>query len=244
MKQLDEYRDQNIVVLGLARSGVQVAKVLHQAGAKVIVNDQKERQQCPEASELEALGISVICGGHPDDLIHEGVNLLVKNPGIPYKVQPIQQALELGIPVVTEVEIAYHLCEAPIIGITGSNGKTTTTTWVGRLFESAGLAPIVAGNIGTPLSEAAAHATADHWMVVELSSFQLKGTQRFRPRIAALLNLTETHLDYHGGMDDYVSSKAKLFANQTAEDTAVLNWDDPVCRGWFHISRRKSCPSR
>lgn len=242
MRQLDDYRDKNIVVLGLAKSGVQVAKVLHQAGACVIVNDRKVREQCPEASELEALGISVICGGHPDDLIHPGVSLLVKNPGIPYSVLPVQKALDLNIPVVTEVEIAYHLCEAPMIGITGSNGKTTTTTWVGKLLESAGLSPIVAGNIGTPLSEAAAEATEDNWLVAELSSFQLKGTEKFRPRIAALLNITQTHLDYHGEMEDYIASKARLFANQSAEDIAVLNWDDPVCRNLVPYIKARIVP--
>ncbi|HAF99898.1 UDP-N-acetylmuramoyl-L-alanine--D-glutamate ligase [Paenibacillus lactis] len=242
MKHPDEYRGKTVVVLGLARSGVQVAKVLHKAGAEVTVNDRKEREQCPEASELEALGISVICGGHPDDLIHPGVALLVKNPGIPYSVPPVQNAMELGVPVVTEVEVAYHICAAPMIGITGSNGKTTTTTWVGQLLEDAGLSPIVAGNIGTPLSEAAQEANPDNWMVVELSSFQLKGTEDFRPRIAALLNIAETHLDYHGGMDDYIASKAKLFANQTADDTAVLNWDDPVCRSLVPYIKARILP--
>lgn len=230
MNHPETYRGQQVVVLGLAKSGVQVAKVLHRAGADVIVNDKKDREQCPEASELEALGISVVCGGHPDDLIHSDVKLVVKNPGIPYHAPPVQQALELGIEVVTEVEVAYHLCGAPIIGITGSNGKTTTTTWVGNMLNQAGLKPIVAGNIGTPLCEAAEQAASDNWMVVELSSFQLKGTVEFRPRIAALLNVAETHLDYHGGMEDYVASKAKLFANQQPDDIAILNWDDAVCR--------------
>lgn len=242
MKHPDEYREKRVVVLGLAKSGVQVAKVLERAGAKVTVNDKKEREQCPEASELEALGISVVCGGHPDNLINEDVQLVVKNPGIPYQAPPVQKALELGIEVVTEVEVAYHLCEAPIIGITGSNGKTTTTTWVGNMLEQAGLKPIVAGNIGTPLSEAAEQAEPDNWMVVELSSFQLKGTVDFRPRIACLLNIAETHLDYHGGMDDYVASKAKLFANQQSEDTAVLNWDDPVCRALVPYIKGKLVP--
>ncbi|CAM4243734.1 UDP-N-acetylmuramoyl-L-alanine--D-glutamate ligase [Paenibacillus xylanexedens] len=231
MNHPESYRGQQVVVLGLAKSGVQVAKVLDRAGAKVTVNDKKERDQCPEASELEALGISVVCGGHPDDLIHSGVKLVVKNPGIPYHAAPVQQALALGIEVVTEVEVAYHLCAAPMIGITGSNGKTTTTTWVGEMLEHAGLNPIVAGNIGTPLCEAAEQASPDHWMVVELSSFQLKGTVDFRPRIASLLNVAETHLDYHGDLDDYVASKAKLFANQQPDDVAILNWDDAVCRG-------------
>ncbi len=219
-----------MVVLGLAKSGVQVAKVLHERGAVVTVNDKKERDQSPEASELESLGISVICGGHPDDLIHEGVSLVVKNPGIPYSVPPVQKALELGIEIVTEVEVAYRICAAPMIGITGSNGKTTTTTWVGKMLDAAGMNPIVAGNIGTPLCQAAQEAGGDNWMVVELSSFQLKGTESFRPKVGALLNVAETHLDYHGGMEDYVASKARLFANQESEDTAVLNWDDPVCR--------------
>ncbi|WP_151735841.1 UDP-N-acetylmuramoyl-L-alanine--D-glutamate ligase [Paenibacillus tengchongensis] len=231
MKHPDMYRGEEVVVLGLARSGVQVAKVLHEHGAVVTVNDKKERDQSPEASELEVLGISVICGGHPEGLIHEGVSLVVKNPGIPYSVPPVQKALELGIEIVTEVEVAYHLSPAPMIGITGSNGKTTTTTWVGKMLEAAGMKPIVAGNIGTPLCQAAQEAQDDNWMVVELSSFQLKGTAGFRPKVGALLNVAETHLDYHGDMDDYIASKAKLFTNQGPEDTAVLNWDDPVCRG-------------
>ncbi|WP_341282185.1 UDP-N-acetylmuramoyl-L-alanine--D-glutamate ligase [Paenibacillus sp. FSL H8-0537] len=224
------YRGRRVVVLGLARSGVSVAKVFHSYGAEVIVNDKKEQDQCPEAEELIALGISVLCGSHPDDLITADTALLVKNPGIPYSTPPIRQAAATGVEIVTEVEVAYWLSPAPIIGITGSNGKTTTTTWIGELLEAAGKNPIVAGNIGRPLCEAAVEATEDNWLVAELSSFQLKGTSGFRPRVALLLNVVETHLDYHGGMEDYIHSKAKLFANQTAEDTAVLNWDDPVCR--------------
>ncbi|MFF2909704.1 UDP-N-acetylmuramoyl-L-alanine--D-glutamate ligase [Paenibacillus sp. NPDC057934] len=230
MKHPDLYRGEEVVVLGLAKSGVQVAKVLHERGAVVTVNDRKEREQSPEASELESLGISVICGGHPEGLIHPGIKLVVKNPGIPYSVPPVQKALELGIEVVTEVEVAYRLCAAPMIGITGSNGKTTTTTWVGQMLAAAGMKPIVAGNIGTPLCQAAQEASEDNWMVVELSSFQLKGTETFRPKVGCLLNVAETHLDYHGDMKDYVDSKAKIFANQLNSDTAVLNWDDPVCR--------------
>jgi UDP-N-acetylmuramoylalanine--D-glutamate ligase len=242
MNHPDTYRGKQVVVLGLAKSGVQVAKVLHKIGAIVKVNDKKVIQQCPEASELEALGISVICGGHPDDLIHSDVALVVKNPGIPYSAPPLLKAKELGIEIVTEVEIAYHLCEAPMIGITGSNGKTTTTTWVGEILRFAGLSPIVAGNIGTPLCEAVQDATENDWMVVELSSFQLKGIQQFRPRIGCLLNIAETHLDYHGDMDDYISSKAKLFVNQEEGDTAILNWDDPTCRALIPHMKGKVLP--
>ncbi|NHN28659.1 UDP-N-acetylmuramoyl-L-alanine--D-glutamate ligase [Paenibacillus agricola] len=224
------YQNQQIVILGLARSGVAVAKLFHELGAVVTVNDKKEREQCPEADELAALGISVICGSHPPTLIHGGVKLVVKNPGIPYTIAPLVKAEELGIEIVSEVEVAYHVCRAPMVCITGSNGKTTTTTWIGLMLDKAGLKPIVAGNIGRALTEAALEATEANQMVVELSSFQLKGTRDFHPQIACLLNLYETHLDYHGSMEDYIESKAKLFANQTPDDTAVLNWDDPVCR--------------
>lgn len=224
------YAGEEVVILGLARSGVAVAKLFHELGAIVTVNDQKTFDLCPEAEPLTALGISVLCGGHPDTLIHPGVSLVVKNPGIPYTIAPIQEALRLGIEIVTEVEVAGLICQAPIIGITGSNGKTTTTTWVGEILREAGQSPIIAGNIGRALCEAAEEATPEDWMVVELSSFQLKGIGRFKPRIACLLNISEAHLDFHGTMDDYIASKTKLFANQTLEDIAVLNWDDRTCR--------------
>ncbi|MEK3882509.1 UDP-N-acetylmuramoyl-L-alanine--D-glutamate ligase [Paenibacillus sp. PL2-23] len=230
MNHPSTYSGQRVVVLGLARSGVSVAKLFHKLGADVIVNDKKDRELCPEADELSALGISVLCGYHPDDLIDGRTALLVKNPGIPYSAAPVQAALARGVEVITEVEAAYWLSPAPIIGITGSNGKTTTTTLIGKLLEAAGMKPIVAGNIGLPLCEAVQEAEQDGWIVAELSSFQLKGTAAFRPQVGLLLNLAETHLDYHGDMEDYVASKRKLFANQQEGDTAVLNWDDKACR--------------
>ncbi|UJF35136.1 UDP-N-acetylmuramoyl-L-alanine--D-glutamate ligase [Paenibacillus hexagrammi] len=242
MRHPRDYRGLEVVILGLARSGVAAAKLFHQMGAIVQVNDKKDRFACPEADELEALGISVVCGHHPDTLVHPGVALVVKNPGIPYSVGPIQKAEELGIEVVTEVEVAYHFSHAPIIGITGSNGKTTTTTLIGLMLAEGGLSPVVAGNIGRALTEAAPEVTESDWLVVELSSFQLKGTSAFRPRIALLLNLYETHLDYHGTMEDYIHSKAKLFANQTEDDTAILNWDDAVCRELLPSLRAKLLP--
>jgi UDP-N-acetylmuramoylalanine--D-glutamate ligase len=230
MMQLTAYQGRHIVVLGLARSGVAAAKLFHSFGAAVVVNDMKERELCPEAEELTALGISVICGGHPEGLVTADTALLVKNPGIPYTSEPIVIAMKLGVEVVSEVEVAGKLSPAPIIGITGSNGKTTTTTLTGVLLEAAGLKSIIAGNIGRPLCEAAQEITADGWLVAELSSFQLKGTADFKPRIACLLNIAETHLDYHVTMTDYVDSKAKLFENQTLEDIAIYNEDDETCR--------------
>jgi UDP-N-acetylmuramoylalanine--D-glutamate ligase len=242
MKHPSAYRDQDVVVLGLARSGQAAAKLFHRFGARVVANDRKPRDQCPEADELEALGIRVICGGHPDSLIHPGVALVIKNPGIPYEAPPVVRAAQLGLETVTEVEVAWHLSQAPIIGITGSNGKTTTTSWTGFMLAKAGLSAVVAGNIGRPLSEVCAELTADQWLVAELSSFQLKGTRDFRPRIAVLLNVCEAHLDYHKTMEDYIASKRALFANQQAEDWAVLNMDDPVCRDLANHVRGKLLP--
>jgi UDP-N-acetylmuramoylalanine--D-glutamate ligase len=242
MKHPSDYRNEQVVVLGLAKSGQAVAKVFHEFGAIVTVNDKKPRDESPEAEELEQLGIQVICGEHPDLLIHAGVQLVVKNPGIPYTVAPLVKAAELGIDIVTEIEVGSYLCAGPIIGVTGSNGKTTTTTWIGLILEKDGLKPIVAGNIGRPLCDVAADNKPDQWLVVELSSFQLKGTYKFRPHIACLLNIYETHLDYHGHMDDYISSKAKLFANQTEDDIAVVNWDDAECRRLSAQTRAKVYP--
>ena len=224
------YKNQSIVVLGLARSGVSVAKLFHKIGANVIVNDRKERHLAPEAEELEQLGIPVICGYHPENLVTEQTKLLIKNPGIPYTAEPIVKALELGVEVVTEVEVAYKLSKAPIIGITGSNGKTTTTTVIGELLKEAGLQPVVGGNIGLPLCEIAEQVTENNWIVAELSSFQLKGTTSFKPEIALILNLAETHLDYHGDMSDYIESKKKILSNQDDSDVAILNWDNPLTR--------------
>ncbi|OYD06619.1 UDP-N-acetylmuramoyl-L-alanine--D-glutamate ligase [Paludifilum halophilum] len=226
----EDWSGRSVIVLGLARSGVAVTKLLHQLGAKVTVNDRKPRSESPEAEELERMGISVVCGGHPENLIGEGVDLLVKNPGIPYWVPPVQQAIQQGIPVVTEVEVAYRTTASPMIGITGSNGKTTTTALVGRMLSAGGVRSRVAGNIGRALTELVREMDPNERLVAELSSFQLKGVETFRPRIGALLNVVPAHLDYHGTMEDYVRSKEKMFVNQTTDDIAVLNRDSTECR--------------
>lgn len=222
-----DYRDRHIVVLGMAKSGVAVAKLLHRFGAHVVVNDQKPREEAAGAEELEALGIPVICGYHPDDLIHDGVALVVKNPGIPYEAAPVAQAMGLGIPIITEVELAYQISQAPIIGITGSNGKTTTTTLVGLILQQAGVDALVGGNIGTVLCGLAQTATPEQWLVAELSSFQLAGTTSFRPRIGVMMNLYPAHLDYHHSLEAYLEAKLRMFANQTRDDIAILPYDQP-----------------
>jgi UDP-N-acetylmuramoylalanine--D-glutamate ligase len=238
-----ELNKKQVLVLGLARSGAAVARLLHKLGAQVVVNDQKPLADHGETpAELEALGIKVIGGGHPEGIVHPGLDFVVKNPGIPYSAPPVRQALELGIPVLTEVEIAYLRSKAPIIGITGSNGKTTTTTLVGEMLEVANLHPVVAGNIGRALTDVVEEVEADRWLVAELSSFQLMGTQEFRPKIGALLNVFPAHLDYHGTIEEYRDAKYRLFANQSSDDVAVLNWDQPLVRDVAQFTKGRIVP--
>ena len=226
MKQMTDYQNKKVLVLGLAKSGVSAAKLLHDLGALVTVNDGKPFSENPEAQDLLALGIKVICGSHPIELLDEDFSLMVKNPGIPYTQPLVQKALEKQIPVITEVELAYQVAECPIIGITGTNGKTTTTTMIANILNQ-GMATGTArlsGNIGYPASGVAEIAEAKDILVMELSSFQLLGIKTFHPEIAVITNLFSAHLDYHGSREEYVKAKWHIQENMTNEDTLILNW--------------------
>ncbi|WP_270789266.1 UDP-N-acetylmuramoyl-L-alanine--D-glutamate ligase [Enterococcus diestrammenae] len=226
MKQMTDYQNKKVLVLGLAKSGVSAAKLLHDLGALVTVNDGKPFSENPEAQDLLALGIKVICGSHPIELLDEDFSLMVKNPGIPYNQPLVQKALEKQIPVITEVELAYQVAECPIIGITGTNGKTTTTTMIANILNQ-GMATGTArlsGNIGYPASGVAEIAEAKDVLVMELSSFQLLGIKTLHPEIAVITNLFSAHLDYHGSREEYVKAKWHIQENMTNEDTLILNW--------------------
>ncbi|WP_080846538.1 UDP-N-acetylmuramoyl-L-alanine--D-glutamate ligase [Cytobacillus gottheilii] len=225
MKQVNRYLHKKILVLGLAKSGVSAASLLHKLGAFVTVNDYKPLSENPEAQGLLQQGITVICGSHPIDLLDEGFELIVKNPGIPYHNPMIEGAFARGIPVITEVELAYQISEAPFIAITGTNGKTTTTTLIYEMLLAGGKKPLIAGNIGTVASEVAQIATNDNTIVIELSSFQLMGIDEFKPKTAILTNLYDAHLDYHGTKNEYVKAKALITKNQTAVDYFIYNGD-------------------
>ncbi len=220
-----KYHHKKVLVLGLAKSGVSAASLLHKLGAFVTVNDQKPLSENPEAQGLLEQGITVICGEHPIELMDEGFEMIVKNPGIPYHNPMIERAIELEIPIITEVELAYLVSEAPFIGITGTNGKTTTTTLVYEMLEEGKKAPLIAGNIGTVASGVAQEATTDNTIVIELSSFQLMGIESFKPRIAILTNLYEAHIDYHGNLIEYWKAKANITMNQTESDYFIVNAD-------------------
>ena len=184
MKNIKNFENKKVLVLGLAKSGESAARVLQKLGAIVTVNDGKPFDENPAAQELLSEGIKVITGGHPLGLLEEDFEVMVKNPGIPYENPMVSRALDLNLPIITEVELAYLISEAPIVGITGTNGKTTTTTMIADIFNADKHIAKLSGNIGFPASEVAANATANDSLIMELSSFQLMGIDQFRPKIA------------------------------------------------------------
>jgi len=230
MKRIDQFENKKVLVLGLAKSGESAARLLDKLGAIVTVNDGKPFEENPAAQSLLEEGIKVVTGGHPLELLDEDFALMVKNPGIPYSNPMIEKALEKGIPVLTEVELAYLISEAPIVGITGSNGKTTTTTMIGEVLTAAGQNGLLSGNIGYPASQVAQTATDKDTLVMELSSFQLMGIQEFHPEIAVITNLMPTHIDYHGSFEAYVEAKWNIQSNMTATDYLVLNFNQELAK--------------
>ena len=228
---MKDYLHKHVLVIGLAKSGLAAAKLLHRLGANVTVNDIKATKEDASVKELEDLGINVVGGGHPLSLIDENpVDLIVKNPGIPYSNPIIARAKEKNLPIITEVELAFKISEADIIAITGSNGKTTTTTLIYEMLKEDKKQPLIAGNIGTVACEVAQNATKKNVIVMEMSSFQLLGTIEFKPAIAMILNIFDAHLDYHGTKDEYVYAKGKIYENQTIEDVSIINKNDKeVC---------------
>jgi len=214
-----------VLVIGLGRSGRAAARKLRALGAHVLASDVSTSDEMAVlAGELRDASIDVVLGPQDDGLL-DGVDLIVVSPGVPSRMPLLVRAAEMGLPLWGEIELAYRLTDKPIVAITGTNGKTTTTTLIGKIFEAAGWPAHVAGNIGTPLVSIADDRRVDT-LIVEVSSFQLDTIIDFRPKISVLLNITEDHLDWHPDYEDYVKAKSRLFLNQTADDIAVLNLDD------------------
>ena len=223
------FEHKRVLVIGLAKSGVAVAKLLLHQGAMVTVNDRIPLEENPDAKSLIEEGIRVLAGSHPVDLLEEHFDFVVKNPGIPYHNCMVEAAMKKGIPVYTEIEIAYQLLEGLIIGITGSNGKTTTTTLTNLMLKESfpERRTFACGNIGVPLSLLAGDSKDSDIYVTELSSFQLMGIEEFRPKVACIVNIFSAHLDYHGSREEYVKAKLQITKNQTEEDFLVYNADFP-----------------
>jgi UDP-N-acetylmuramoylalanine--D-glutamate ligase len=196
----------NVLVLGLAKSGYEAAKLLARLGANVVVNDGKDLSQDSHAKDLENIGVKVIGGEHPLSLL-DNEPIIFKNPGIPYTVPILQEAQERGLKILTEVELSYLVSEAPIIGVTGTNGKTTVTSLIGDIFQKSRLVGRMSGNIGYVASKVAQEVTKDDYLVTELSSFQLLGIEQYKPHIAIITNIYSAHLDYHETLDNYQNAK-------------------------------------
>lgn len=230
MKTTTTYKNKKVLVVGLGKSGINSAKLLCKLGSKVTVNDLKKAPQ-NIVDNLQAEGIKVITGGHPLSLLDD-TDLIVKNPGIPYSNVLIAEAVRRGFTIITEPELAYEILDAQMIGVTGTNGKTTTTTLISLMLNQGrkdGEA-YVAGNIGIPATLVAQKATKKDVMVTELSSFQLLGATKLRPHVAVLTNIYEAHTDYHGTRANYIKAKMNITKNQTKADYFVVNWDSEEWR--------------
>jgi UDP-N-acetylmuramoylalanine--D-glutamate ligase len=224
-----DLNNKRVLVVGLGKSGVASALFARDRGAQVTVSDTKTPDELRE--EIPLLldhGIAVETGGHGERTFR-GQDLIVVSPGVPYDASPLVQARALGETVIGEVELAARFIPGPIVAITGSNGKTTTTTLAGEIIKAGGLAALVGGNIGTPAISLVQRATNDTIVVLEVSSFQLETIQTFRPKISVILNITPDHLDRHRTFKAYAEAKARIFENQTKDDFTVLNADDRTC---------------
>ena len=236
---MTDVTDVPMTVVGAARSGRAVARLLAEAGARVFLTEQG----APAAGVREALGAAGIAyefGGHTEAAL-DGAEVLVVSPGVPSQSALVQRAMRGGRPVLSEIEVAAWFCRAPLVAITGTNGKTTTTEWTGHVlrhaFAGTARRVFVAGNVGTPFASVAREATPDDVVVLEVSSFQLDHVATFRPRVGILLNITPDHLDRYGGdFTAYARSKCRLFAHQGAGDTLVYNHDDALVRRHVRLS--------
>ncbi|MFL6444448.1 MAG: UDP-N-acetylmuramoyl-L-alanine--D-glutamate ligase [Candidatus Sulfotelmatobacter sp.] len=224
-----ELNGKRVLVVGLGKSGVASALFMKNHGARVTVSDTKSGDEL--RNEIPVLldnGITVETGGHGDRTF-QGQDLIVVSPGVPVDAPPLVQARSLGESVIGEIELAAQFLPGPIVAITGSNGKTTTTTLTGEIMTASGFPALVGGNIGTPAISLAERAKPGTVIVLEISSFQLETIQSFRPKVAVVLNVTPDHLDRHRTFEIYAAAKTRIFENQQSEDCAVLNADDPTC---------------
>lgn len=217
-----KYKDKKVIVLGYGRSGRSAVNTMIRFGANVVLTTNEIFADESIRQLLKGQGVEIVDGHHPMSLLNDA-ELIIKNPGIPYTIDFIQEAEKRGIPIITEVELTKDITDAGIIGITGTNGKTTVTHLIGEMMANDNKKPIICGNIGYPASEAAFEADADNVLVMELSSFQMMGVRTFKPDVAVLTNIYEAHMDYHSSKEEYVNAKLSLLKNLTESDLIVFN---------------------
>ncbi|HEX8843623.1 MAG TPA: UDP-N-acetylmuramoyl-L-alanine--D-glutamate ligase [Pyrinomonadaceae bacterium] len=227
-----EVAGKKVLIIGAARSGIASARFLARRGAVVALNDRKPVEEwSPEAQALKSEGVGLMPGDVPMWLLDQ-VELVVMSPGVPSKIIPARYADRAGAEVIGEIELASRFLRGRIVAITGSNGKTTTTTLIGEILKDAGLATQVGGNIGTPLISMVETSRDDGWTVVEVSSFQLETIVDFHPTVALCLNVTPNHMDRYDTLMDYAAAKHRIFRNQAPGDVAILNADDEIVSSW------------
>ena len=234
-----DFEGKKILVCGMARSGVAAAQCLYEQGARVSISDSKTEEMLRDVlAPLDKLDIRRCLGDAaiPQDL--KSYDLVVTSPGIPLTAPILKAAKEAGVPIIGELEAGAQVSRAPLYAITGTNGKTTTTTLIGEIFKNFGKTAYVVGNIGYPFTACAAKATAEDVAVAEVSSFQLETIDTFHPHVAVMCNITEDHLNRHGTMEEYIRIKERIFENMGKDDWAVLNYDDEIVRG---MAQRVHC---
>jgi UDP-N-acetylmuramoylalanine--D-glutamate ligase len=235
-----QLKDKNVIVVGLGRTGLAAARFLHQQGARIMATDTADESALGDAAvQLRNIGVDVELGAHRSQVFQES-DLIVVSPGVSHTIAPIAQARARGVEVVGEVELAARFIRAPIIAVTGTNGKTTTTELLGQMLQNSGMTTFVGGNIGNPLIEYVCSGQKEELVVAEISSFQLDTIDRFRPKVSILLNITADHLDRYPDFEAYADSKIRIFKNQLADDVAVLNGSDALIRSkTAHIKSRR-----
>lgn len=228
-----EIAGRKTLVLGAGKSGIESARFLARRGAVVALHDKREVENWSGAARSlkETDNVALLSGQIPSWLLDQ-IDLVVISPGVPTNTVPARYVDRKDGEVIGEIELAYRFLKGRIVGITGSNGKTTTTTLIGAILKNAGIATLVGGNIGTPLLSLAESSTDETWTVVELSSFQLETIRDFRPNVGLCLNVTPNHLDRYDFFSDYAAAKHRLYMNQTADDVAILNADDTITATW------------
>ena len=224
-------KDKKVLLVGLAKTGVSTIKKLDKLGASIVVTDIKPKEKLEDIlSQLNGLNnVEYILGSHPEDI--SDIDLTIVSPGVPLDLPFIEKLKESNVKIIGEVELAYTLSNNPIfVGITGTNGKTTTTSLVGEIFKEANRDTYIVGNIGNPVIDTVDYTDKNSVLVTELSSFQLESIDTFRPKVSSILNITEDHLNRHHTMENYINAKARIFENQEKSDFSILNYDDSIVR--------------
>lgn len=237
-----DLKDKKVLVLGYARTGRGAAEFLVSQGANVTINDLNDLSEEPSIEELKAKGVIVVDKKQPVTLLNENFDFIVKNPGIPYQIELLQAAIAQEIPIYTDIEIFDWYNPGILIGITGSNGKTTTTTLVNNILQNSQYQAHLAGNIGIPTLSVLPKVKENDVVTMELSSFQLMGTDKFKPHIAAITNIFSAHLDYHGTREEYVKAKLRLIQNQDNHDFIIFNADQKELASYLIESPANKVP--